>query len=80
MKWNTSIQASDFIWKRHGTIQTVLEAARLKRTPFEPWLPHCDTIRNGLSNFSSFIEIIEKDMVTLRVFYFHFATYSKTSA
>jgi hypothetical protein len=39
VKWNTEIQSSDFIWKDHGTIQTVLEAARLKRAPFEPWLP-----------------------------------------
>jgi hypothetical protein len=36
VKWNTYTQASDFVWKHHGKIQTVLEVARLKQTPFEP--------------------------------------------
>jgi hypothetical protein len=38
VKWNTYTQALDLSWKHHGTIQTVLEAARLGQTPFEPWL------------------------------------------
>jgi hypothetical protein len=76
VKWNTCIQASDFIWKHHGTIQTVLEVV-LKQIPFERWLPDYDMIRNTLSRSTRFIEIIEKDMVRLAVFYFHFCNVLK---
>jgi hypothetical protein len=39
MKWNLCVQASSFIGKHHETIQVVLGAGRVKRTPFKPQMP-----------------------------------------
>jgi hypothetical protein len=47
----------------------MLESVRLKQTPLEPRLPNCHTIRKVLSCLANFFEIIEKDIVTLAVFY-----------
>jgi hypothetical protein len=42
MKWYPCVQASDFIGKHHETIQIVLGAGRVKRTPFKPRMPDYD--------------------------------------
>jgi hypothetical protein len=80
VKWNMDIQVSNFIWKRQGTIQMVLEAARPKQTSFELELPRYNITRNVLSHFARFIETIEKDMVTLAIFEFRFCNVLKASA
>jgi hypothetical protein len=60
------------VWKRRGTIQAALKAARFARTPFEPWPPEYGLIRRAASRFVVFIDTFEKDMFMLAVFYFHF--------
>jgi hypothetical protein len=55
-----------------GTIQIVMEAARLKQTPFEPYLPDDNMIPHVLSGFARFIDIIKEKVVILAISDFHF--------